>query len=359
MKLRAFDYKYPEALVAQRPLPRRDASRMMVVYRNGATPEHSSISDLPRHLNRSDLLVINDSKVFPARLIGRKASGGKVEVLLLKEIDPEEQIWQAITNRKKRLKRGTIIGFDKCLTAEITKNDADCVFLRFTASRKTPPVTLQTKIEEIGLPPLPPYIKRETGDNYTDEDRERYQTVYAKNVGSAAAPTAGFHLTDRILKECRSRGVEIVPVTLHVGLDTFSPVRAAEIERHRMHGEEYFISSNSLDLIKRARGEGRRIVAVGTTTVRALESLGVPGYRSTGVPGFSGTPALRHTKLFIYPGYKFRVVDAMLTNFHQPRSTLLMMVSAFAGRELILQMYAEAIKERYRLFSYGDCMLIV
>lgn len=379
MKLADFDYIYPEELVAQRPPASRDASRMMVIDPRSKTSRHSSIIALPKCLNRGDLLVINDTKVFPARLIGKKESGGEIEILLLEEIDHKANIWKAVATRMKKLKGGAKIGFGCGLAGEIIDKDGCGVTIKLSSGSFVglrPPQddtcscdNIRALVGQIGLPPLPPYIKRERSSDYTDEDRERYQTIYAKQTGSAAAPTAGFHLTENILKECSDKGVEIVPITLHIGLDTFLPVRSKEIEDHKMHGENFSISSGSMAAITMAKNEGRRVVAVGTTTVRALESffrlqtsdIGPKtqdaGHRTVGAR--DTRYEIQNTDLFIYPGYKFKIVDAILTNFHQPKSTLIMMISAFAGREFILQMYAEAIKERYRLFSYGDCMLII
>jgi S-adenosylmethionine:tRNA ribosyltransferase-isomerase len=339
MKLSDFNYTYPEELVAQRPLERRDESKMMFVNRASDSFEHSSVRDFPNYLNKGDLLVINDSKVLPVRLLGKRKSGGHIEILLLREIDAKDGIWECLATRKKRIKIGDKINFDQKLTAEVIKKDDASIVIRFQTRQN-----IYTLIEQIGLPPLPPYIKREHRNDYTEEDRKRYQTIYAKNVGSAAAPTAGFHLSQTILESCQNRGVNIAPITLHVGIDTFSPVRVDDIENHKMHGESFSISEETLQMIKKTKENGGRVVAVGTTTVRALESADVIG---------------NDTNLFITPGYKFKLVDAMLTNFHQPKSTLIMMVSAFAEREFILKMYEEAIQNRYRLFSYGDCMLII
>lgn len=346
MKLTDFDYVYPEELVAQRPPERRDDAKMMYLDPRQGSFKHSSIKNLPDFLAAGDLLVVNNSKVFPARLFGNRESGGQIEILLLSEIDPEKKIWSALATRKKRIKSGDTIVFNSNFSARVLEKNDHSLTIKFD---DVPDV--YSALEKSGFPPLPPYIKREHREDYTEEDRQRYQTIYAKNTGSAAAPTAGFHLTEDILKRCREKGVETAEVTLHVGIDTFMPVRVDSIKDHRMHGERYFISEDNVKKIEAAKKEGRRVVAVGTTTVRALESAA------------NSSPELQlgrkgETDLFITPGYKFKIVDAILTNFHQPKSTLLMMVSAFAGREFILKMYAEAIKNRYRLFSYGDCMLI-
>lgn len=363
MKLADFNYTYPEHLVAQRPLKRRDASRMMVINRLEKTFEHSSVKNFPDFLNAGDLVVINNSRVFPARLFGKRESGSKVEILLLKEMKTKEMIWSAIATRKKRLKEGEILFFDGDLTARILKNDYDELILKFFTDRD-----FYEMIEKTGLPPLPPYIKRGNAEDYTEEDRKRYQTVYAKHIGSAAAPTAGFHITKEILERCRNKGARIAEVTLHVGLDTFSPVRTEDIKDHKMHGERFFVSEDVIRNIEKTKKAGGRVVAIGTTTVRALESALSAGAETlnqskekkpSGEPDHFAFQARNNgTHLFIFPGYKFKIVDAILTNFHQPMSTLLMMISAFAGKEFILEMYKEAIEKRYRLFSYGDCMLL-
>lgn len=338
MKLTDFDYQYPEELVAQHPLERRDASKMMVLDRARGTNHHSNISKLPDFLKEGDLLVVNNSKVFPARLFGEKPTGGKVEVLLLESKDAEKATWSCITTKTARLKDGVELKFSDDLTGRIVEKG----LIRFSGDLD--------KILKVGIPPLPPYIKREQLDPSREEDIRRYQTVYASNTGSAAAPTAGLHFTDKLLAAIKDRGVDIAHVTLHVGLDTFSPVRVDTIEDHEIHGEHFSITASTADAINRAKKDGRRVIAVGTTSVRTLESATIDGEIRT-LDGYS--------KLFIYPGYHFQVVDAMLTNFHQPCSTLIMLVSAFAGRERIMDAYREAIEKKYRLFSYGDCMLIV
>ena len=348
MKLTEFDYKYPEELVAQRPPVRRDEARMMVLSREKKTFKHLSIKDLPDLTKPEDLIIVNNTKVLPVRLIGEKTSGGHLEVLLLKEIDAGENRWRAIATRKKRLKEQTTIVFSETLSGEVVKNFDEGIEIILSAKD----MKVHEAIKDIGLPPLPPYIKREKREDYTDQDRSRYQTIYAKHAGSAAAPTAGFHLTEKLIEKCRAEGSKILPVTLHVGLDTFTPVRTAEIEDHKMHGEDFFIERAVAKEILKAKREQRRIIAVGTTTVRTLESADLDKWDGSGdIHG--------HTSKFIYPGYQFEVVDAMLTNFHQPGSSLLMLISAFAGREFVLQMYDEAISKRYSLFSYGDCMLIL
>jgi len=390
MKLSDFDYNYPEELVAQRPAARRDASRMMVANRSDQSFTHGSIQDLPDYLQDGDLVVVNDTKVLPMRLYGhrhstsrfstssnrntvysssersesRSASGSRIEILLLKEIDRDEKVWLALATRKKRLKAGDQLTFDDNLIATILENRFEGILLQFQTDQ-----SIEELLPTIGLPPLPPYIQRKERSDYTEEDHQRYQTIYAKHIGSAAAPTAGFHLTETIVNKCRARGTEIIPITLHVGIDTFSPVRVEKILDHEMHGEEYRISDESVGAIRKAKDEGRRVIAIGTTTVRALESFApyltnnqktsTPEHQHTNQHQNTRTPEYQNTNLFITPGYTFKIVDAMLTNFHQPKSTLLMMVSAFAGKDFIFRTYKEAIREKYRLFSYGDCMLIL
>lgn len=375
-----FDYQYPEELVAQRPSLCRDASRMMVADRLSKTATDASIKDLPKYLKAGDLLIVNDSKVLPVRLLGKKESGSAIEILLLREMPLQKIVgegfcalprlaagtgghrgpplhnsnnsaWLAMATRKKRLKVGDKIKFGKGFLGTIKENRADGVVIELESEGD-----ILATIKEVGLPPLPPYIKRKTKKEYTSEDRERYQTIYAKNIGSAAAPTAGFHLTEDIFKECWKRGVEIAYVTLHVGLDTFAPVRAKKVEDHKMHGEKYIIPKGTLEAIEKTKKKGGRVIAVGTTTVRALESAAADLLDYSKFSNVDTPP--NETSLFITPGYKFKIVDALLTNFHRPKSTLIMMVSAFAGKDFILQIYKEAITRRYRLFSYGDCMLI-
>jgi S-adenosylmethionine:tRNA ribosyltransferase-isomerase len=374
MQLSDFDFEYPENLIATHPLSDRDASRMMVLGRKDGSIVHSAVREFPKFLKKGDVVVVNDTKVFPARLVGKKQSGGMVEILLLKRTPSPMGGGQGrgglrcITNQTARLKIGTKITFPEGLVASVVAREGEELVVEFNKPEL---------IEQVGLPPLPPYIRAaraachcERGERAKQslDDHTRYQTVYASKQGSSAAPTAGLHFTDRLLGEIKSCGVDIVPVTLHVGLDTFRPVREEDITRHRMHGEEYFIPGGTIEAIRATKESGGRVVAIGTTTVRALESDGMsfPRRRESPVqpwdPRFRGDDKPRGddkiTDIFIYPGYKFKVVDAMLTNFHQPKSTLIMMVSAFAGRENILRAYKEAVAKGYRLFSYGDCMFI-
>ena len=388
MFLSDFDYEYPEELIAQRPLQERDASRMMVVDRRARVWRHSRVSELSSALQPGDLLVVNDSRVAPARIFGRRCTGEELEVLVVEPYDGSaaggqrtesrdprlpnrgsRNLWRCLLKKAKRIRAGEQFYFGMQSTATAHGRDGIFLILEFKGD------ALELAMKHHGAPPLPPYIEREGLKAYTDEDRERYQTVYAKSSGSAAAPTAGLHLSDALLAEITSRGIGVARVTLHVGIDTFAPVRVDDLSTHRMHGERYEIGDESADAINRAKREGRRIVAVGTTTTRALESAALKcrdpesGDRAADEIVRAGEAT---TELFITPGFEFRAVDAMLTNFHQPRSTLIMMVSAFAcppslmregdkpmqGRDFIVDLYREAIRERYRLFSFGDCMLI-
>ncbi len=347
MKLSDFNYEFPEELIAQRPLPERTASKMMVVYRANGSWEHKRITDLPSYLEPDDVLVLNDSRVVPARIFGKGIGGREVEILLVQKVsgsDASGERWRVLTKRVRNYHKGDKFFFAMSATAEVVGREGDFLVVEFPAGHA------RRAMERSGVPPLPPYIRRSGRDSYTEEDVERYQTVFADEPGSVAAPTAGLHFTDNLLKKVGGAGVKIAKVTLHVGADTFAPVRAENISDHKMHGETFFVPEGTADAVNRAKKEGRRVIAVGTTSVRALESSAADGICRAGK---------RSTDLFITPGYKFRVVDRLLTNFHQPRSTLLMLVSAFAGRELILSAYREAIEKKYRLFSYGDCMLII
>jgi len=357
MRLADFDYAYPEELIAQRPLPKRDGSRMMVLDRAARSWTHSSIADLPGLVAPGDVVVVNDSRVVPARLFGSRGGGDQVELLVVEPSAKGRGIWRCLLKRAKRIRPGEKLFFGMQATATALGRDDAYLLVEFKGK------SLERAMEHHGVPPLPPYIEREGYEAYTDEDRERYQTVYARNAGSAAAPTAGLHLNEGLLGKIEARGASIASVTLHVGIDTFTPVRSESLEGHRMHGERVEIGERAAYDIQKAKVEGRRVIAIGTTTTRALESAAA--FEVEGSDGFLawGDGRIHHgswtTDLFIKPGYRFKAVDAMLTNFHLPKSTLLMLVSAFAGRELILKCYREAIRDRYRLFSYGDCMFII
>ena len=335
MLTRDFDYELPASAIAQEPAPRGE-SRLLVLDREG--PErHARVRDLPSLLGPGDLLVLNDTRVIPARLYGTRVGGGggRMEILLLERVAERE--WDALVKPGRRAKPGTILEFDAGLHAEVTAKDPGGRHrLRFSEP-------VEGHLDRLGHIPLPPYIERPD----TDEDRERYQTVYARSPGAVAAPTAGLHFSTGLLSEIEERGVGIARVTLHVGIGTFKPVSAERIEEHRMERERYEVSEEAAEAIRRAH----RVVAVGTTVVRTLESAALAG-------GGEVRPGAGSTELFITPGFPFRVVDALLTNFHLPRSTLLMLVSAFAGRERVLAAYEEAIREGYRFYSYGDAMLV-
>ena len=341
MRLDDFDYPLPEDLIAQEPLPERDASRLLVLHRGDGRVEHRGFRDIVELLHAGDLLVLNDARVIPARLLGRKvATGGKVELVLSMPLgDPSGALWRCIGQASKAIRAGMRLDFDGLAAEVLTAHGDGSYDVRFETQ------DLGRDLERVGRIPLPPYIRREPDQR----DRERYQTVFAERPGAAAAPTAGFHFTERLLGEVRAKGVEIARVTLYVGAGTFLPVRVEEIEKHRMHAERYEVGAQAAEAFARARGRAGRVVAVGTTAARTLESA----WKERLVAG-SGV-----SELFVYPGYRFNAVDALVTNFHLPKSTLLMLVSAFAGRERILAAYAEAVAQRYRFFSYGDAMLIV
>jgi len=345
MRVSDFDYELPEELIAQKPLAQREASRMMVIDRRAQRWHDSRFVEFPTHLGEGDLIVLNNTRVFPARLEGERIpSGGRVELLLLKEL--ELNIWETLARPARRLRQGARLRFANAeLSGEVLECRKDGVrVVRFECENR-----LMDIVDRTGQTPLPPYIKRDAGTE--NEDRERYQTVYAKNRGAIAAPTAGLHFTHNVLSEIRARGATIVEVTLHVGYGTFEPVRVDHVSKHRVAPEHYSISDEAADAINQARLSGRRVFAVGTTTTRALESA-ADGHRVSA--SGSGT-----ADLTIMPGYRFRAVDALLTNLHLPRSSLLMLVGAFAGRELVLAAYCHAVKEKYRFYSYGDCMLII
>ncbi|HEY4707109.1 MAG TPA: tRNA preQ1(34) S-adenosylmethionine ribosyltransferase-isomerase QueA [Thermodesulfobacteriota bacterium] len=334
MELKDFEFDLPERLIAQRPLPERSSSRLMAISRETGTVEHRLFKDLPGFLKPGDVLVLNDTKVIPTRIFGAKTTGGRVELLLVERAEGRGE-WQCLT--KPSLKPGIRILFDG-VEGEVTGRDAQglCT-IRFSR-----PLDL----ERMGRVPLPPYIRREADE----DDRVRYQTVFAGPEGAIAAPTAGLHFTQAVLDEIRAKGVLVRHVTLHTGPGTFMPVRTERIEEHRMMRERYSIPRETFEAIAKAKKEGRRVVGVGTTSTRALEASVMDGFDE---PVLDGA-----TDLFIYPGFRFRAIDALLTNFHLPGSTLLMLVSAFAGRELILRAYAEAVQKEYRFFSYGDAMLL-
>lgn len=348
MKTAVFDFELPPELIAQHPAQRREQSRMLVVRRQEGTIEHRHFFDLPQFLKKSDLLVVNNTRVIPARIFGRKpVTGGKVEILLLEEICPGT--WDILLHAARRPKVGSIITLGEGQAVAVLLSDGAKGRATIKIESERPWLEV---LEEIGIPPLPPYIarKQETAEQIV-EDRERYQTVYAREPGAVAAPTAGLHFTDGIFQTLEKQGVRRAEVTLHVGLGTFRPVDAENVEDHRMEPERYTISEETAKRIEETKSAGGRVVAVGSTSVRTLETAAAEHG--------SVVPCSGRSSLFIYPPYSFKVVDAMLTNFHLPKSTLIMMVCALAGRELILRAYEEAVKEKYRFYSYGDCMLIL
>ena len=342
-RLGDFDFPLPPGLIAQTPLPERAASRLLVLQRDAGRIDHARFADLPDLLTAGDLLVRNETRVIPARLRGRKASGGQVELLLVERVAGSGELWRCLARSAKPARPGCRLTFAGGIAAVVAEDPGDgWKLVAFDA-----PGGLLAHLETAGEMPLPPYIQRAPAA----ADRERYQTVYAREPGAVAAPTAGLHFTAETFAALAARGVESCGLTLHVGPGTFQPVRVERLDEHRMHGERFEIPAATAAAVNRARGEGRRVVALGTTSVRALESAA----DEAGVVRAGGA----ETSLFIRPGYRFRVTDAMITNFHLPKSTLLVLVAAFAGRELILEAYRQAVAEKYRFFSYGDCMLII
>jgi len=361
MKLKDFHYDLPQSRIAQHPIAQRDHARMMVLGRQGKHLEHRHFYDFPDFLRNGDCLVINDSKVIPARLSGAKETGSRIELLLLsRSPDPlmvpesskaessptqtgAEETWDVLLKPGKRVRIGTRISFDDSNQATVTERISEKKW-RVTFSTALP---FNLFLQQFGKAPLPPYIKRKKEDVQTPQDRERYQTIYARNPGSVAAPTAGFHFSEAQFKALQDRGVVIAPVTLHVGFGTFTPIETEEVEDHVMETESFSISPESAERINSAR----RVIAVGTTSTRVLESVADEQGRVR--------PMSASSRLFIYPGYRFKRVEALLTNFHLPQSSLFLLTCAFAGKDLIFQAYSAAIQEEYRFYSYGDCMLIL
>lgn len=348
MHISEFDFELPQELIAQQPIEPRDQSRMLVVNRKAGTWRDSSFAELPALLSANDVLVINNTRVFPARLLGHRIvngeAGAKVEALLVRRLAENE--WEAMARPGRALPVGAQLDFGAGkLQADVVSILADGRrVLRFAAQGN-----LDQLIDEIGNTPLPPYIKREY-DEAVRLDEPRYQTIYAKERGAIAAPTAGLHFTDRIFAELKARGVEVVEITHHVGAATFQPVRVEQVEEHRIEAESYEVSETAAVAINASKAEGKRIIAIGTTTTRALESaVDTAGLIQAGN---------RSTELFIHPGYSFRAIDALITNFHLPQSSLLLLVAALAGQELTLKAYRHAVAQRYRFYSYGDCMFI-
>ncbi len=342
MQTKDFYFDLPQELIAQTPASPRDSSRLLCLARHSGELQHHIFSDLPDLLQPGDLLVVNNSKVLPARLIGQKSdTGGVCELLLLHEEQKDE--WECLARPGKRMKEGTKLSFgDGSLTAEVLKTlENGGKLVRFSYDT----VHLYEKLDEFGNMPLPPYIKTQLSEN------SQYQTVYAKHPGSAAAPTAGLHFTPDLIQKLKDKGVGFTEVTLHVGLGTFRPVQEDNIENHHMHSEWYTIDSAAADIINKTKKQGGRVIAVGTTSCRTLESVMA---KHNAIKASSG-----ETDIFIYPGCEFSAIDGLITNFHLPESTLIMLVSAFCGRENTLAAYEEAIRQKYRFFSFGDAMFII
>ncbi len=339
MLLSDFDYDLPEELIAQTPVEPRNASRLMVLDPVEKKVEHRRFSELQEFLSPGDTLIFNDTRVIPARLIGRKEpTGARVEVLLLRRV--EGDVWETLVKPGKKVLRGTMVRFGDELSCEVTGHtDFGGRLVKFHYQG-----IFEEILDRLGETPLPPYIHEKL------ENRERYQTVYSRDPGSAAAPTAGLHFTPEQMERLRNSDINLGFLTLHVGLGTFRPVKAERIEDHVMHSEYYSISEDTANLIRETKAAGKRVVAVGTTSIRTLESAAVAKNEIYGKSG--------ETSIFIYPGYEFKIVDAVITNFHLPKSTLIMLISAFAGREFTLAAYREAVREKYRFFSFGDAMFI-
>ena len=339
MNVSDFNYDLPEELIAQVPIKKRDESRLMVLDREKQTIEHRTFKDIIEYLEPGDCLVRNNTKVIPARIYGKKETGANVEFLLLNNI--EGDIWECIVRPGNKLHVGTKVIFgDGILKAEILDimpGGTRKVKFEYTG-------IFNEILDKIGLMPLPPYIHEEL------KEKDRYQTVYAKYNGSAAAPTAGLHFTEELLKEIEAKGIKIANVTLHVGIGTFRPVKEEKVEDHEMHSEHFYIKQEDVNKINETKKQGKRVIAVGTTSCRVLETIADENGMVKETEG--------DTQIFIYPGYKFKCLDGLITNFHLPQSTLLMLVSALAGKDFILKAYNEAVKEKYRFFSFGDAMFI-
>jgi len=340
LKVKDFYFDLPKELIAQHPLKKRDESRLMVLNKKSGEVEHKVFKDIIEYLNPGDCLVLNDTRVMPARLYGAKeGSGGKMEFLLLNR--HEDDIWETLVKPGKRGKVGAKFVFGngelKAEVVEVLDNGNRKVKFYYNG-------IFEEVLDRLGEMPLPPYIEEKL------EDRERYQTVYSKEVGSAAAPTAGLHFTDELLQAIKKKGINIAFVTLHVGLGTFRPVKAEDIQDHEMHSEYYILDKENAEIIKNAKRSGKRVIAVGTTSNRTLESI---ANEEGQVKEQSG-----YTSIFIYPGYKFKIVDAIITNFHLPESTLIMLISAFSTREIVMNAYKIAVENKYRFFSFGDAMFI-
>ncbi|BDU82888.1 tRNA preQ1(34) S-adenosylmethionine ribosyltransferase-isomerase QueA [Clostridium perfringens] len=340
MKVSDFYFELPEELIAQYPLEKRDSSRLMVLDKKTGEIEHRKFHDILEYLNEGDTLVLNNTRVLPARLIGEKEeTGGKIEFLLLKRIEGDK--WECLAKPGRKAKVGTVFTFGegklKAIVREIGEEGNRIIEFKYDG-------IFEQVLDELGQMPLPPYIHEKL------EDKERYQTVYSKEKGSAAAPTAGLHFTEELLKEIKDKGVNIAYLTLHVGLGTFRPVKVDDVNNHVMHSEYYHLDKENAELINKTKEAGNRVIAVGTTSSRTLETIGDENGRVREQSGW--------TDIFIYPGYKFKIVDNLITNFHLPESTLIMLVSALAGQDNIMNAYNTAVKEKYRFFSFGDSMFI-
>lgn len=340
MKVKDFYFYLPEELIAQHPLEKRDESKLMVLDKKSGEIQHETFKDIIDYLNEGDCLVLNDTRVMPARLYGAKeGSGGKMEFLLLRRL--EKDIWETLVKPGKRAKVGTRFTFGngelKAEIVEVLENGNRKVKFEYDG-------VFEAVLDSLGEMPLPPYITEKL------EDKERYQTVYSREVGSAAAPTAGLHFTKELLEKIRAKGIKIAFVTLHVGLGTFRPVKAETVEEHEMHSEYYYLDKENADMINESKEKGKRVIAVGTTSNRTLESVADEDGRVREASGY--------TSIFIYPGYRFKIVDALITNFHLPESTLIMLISAFSSRDIVMNAYKTAVENKYRFFSFGDSMFI-
>jgi S-adenosylmethionine:tRNA ribosyltransferase-isomerase len=344
MRIDDLDYHLPEGLIAQYPVEPRDTARLLVLKRGGGENIHTTFSQVGDFLHEGDALVVNDTRVMPARLFGYKDTEGRVEILLLRRVPEDGEVWECLAKRGKRAAVGTRIQFDPDLEGEVVSNGPEGK-KRIAFDHQG---SFQEIIRRIGHVPLPPYIRQGEDE---EVDKEGYQTIFARHEGAVAAPTAGLHFTPELVRALEKKGISFIHLTLHVGLGSFQPIRSEEVENHRLEPEYYHISPPSAEAINAARARGGRVCAVGTTVVRALESAADEG----------GTiqPQEGWTDLYIYPGYRFKAVDAMITNFHLPRSTLLLLVFAFGGRELIMRAYQDAMREGYGFYSYGDGMLIM